>query len=1154
MSNRIVWPYAFTLKLSQQITPQRRPVVLGTTEVSADPYGDLGIPVDLRWVTLPELGFPREPFRVWRRARVNIPANDIQTLVGAPTQIDGASDLPFPAASAGTIYMAAFEAAPTTGGVLVIAPYDLRGMTIPGLLFEATYAQASLFICPGMAGLRVVGEGTMSIVLGVDQQSYANLPDWEIIQVVGLPTQPADNLGAAYASGEKQGFDIAATTGVIAAEERMALSHFFQAAPPASSDPTFPVPAWPKSNPTQYIKNLRSGTNLFPMIVKCLQNTNDANPAQMQSNYLETVNNLDGIIQANIPGQTPDPAQTTTVDIPVVGLSMMSVSTDSDAALALGYGTVDIPLLDAIAEVLAYYASIGTNPGASTLDAAIAKVMIAESLIPYDYMVTGQFVLPFGVTLQMAALSQPALPVQPITGFNAALLNSHAVLTRDTGAEVAVELTWDEGLDPQAAGLLVSRSANQSEYLNTARPTAVGGYDPYLGLPPGTPPANADPQDLLPNLQDAAGTAPVQGSATTQYMAAGIDVFARWSPWTETDITLNASSVTVPGLNKVSWIAGTLPASGTKVPYSLQMEVLWNWADRSPGEIAISGNFVPIGTGLGPTAYLTGLGMNNDLAAGPPLVLSWDYSGFDPTTVAPGTILPTVDAAHPGSTVTLLNDVSGVANNQVMHYQVTVPGFTLDYAGSDQIALALYATATERVRPGYWSSPIDPNAPPSPPAPAPTWIGRVATANNPLPPTISFNPPEISWTALPDAYSLAHGVLTWSGGGPVAGYMVWEATESGLLGLLSAPDPAPTDSLVTRGTALKTLIANNFNASLQGFTRLNTDPITETSYEVEIPGNSAVLYVYMVSAVSTQGVESQRTAANSPIAVFGVPQRVVPGQPRMRLRGSDAGNTNGIQVIALAIEGDVLEGRVIVAGYRVFRCRSAALSADAGLMGPPVFLENDPGWTPYSEMPLWGGTTATGFAIVDTTATPSWYPWYYRVQAIGVQDLTNGMYSGKSLPSQVQSAYNEPPDAPLIGNPALTQGSGAALVTFTSDLPIPASPLGASLVELLQSSPDPNHAGRFVYKSIKSEAPDAVTQGTLALPTPWWTPGPGHPIPIPPGHPYHPPNLGPALARSAPDTQGTFTLYVLVPYAAADQNTYTVRLTDPLGRQSSYSF
>jgi hypothetical protein len=137
--------------------------------------------------------------------------------------------------------------------------------------------------------------------------------------------------------------------------------------------------------------------------------------------------------------------------------------------------------------------------------------------------------------------------------------------------------------------------------------------------------------------------------------------------------------------------------------------------------------------------------------------------------------------------------------------------------------------------------------------------------------------------------------------------------------------------------------------------------------------------------------------------------------------------------------------------------------------------------------------------------------------------------------------------------PVLTQGSGAALVTFTADLPIPASPLGPSLVELLKAAPDPSNPGRTIFNSIQAQAPDAVTIGTLALPLPPWMPP--HPI-HPPGHPlpYHPPFLGPALTRSAPDAQGQFTLSVLVPYAASDKNTYTVRLTDPLGRKNSFTF
>jgi len=122
------------------------------------------------------------------------------------------------------------------------------------------------------------------------------------------------------------------------------------------------------------------------MIVKCLQNSNDANPTQMQSLYMETVNNLDGIIQANAPtGSNPTPAgQSGSAEIPVVSLSMLGVSTDSDAALALGYGTIDIPLLDEIAEVLAIYAKYSgrsAQVNEQTLLAALAALAAIESRI-----------------------------------------------------------------------------------------------------------------------------------------------------------------------------------------------------------------------------------------------------------------------------------------------------------------------------------------------------------------------------------------------------------------------------------------------------------------------------------------------------------------------------------------------------------------------------------------------------------------------------------------------------------------------------------------------------------------------------------------------------------------------------------------------------
>jgi hypothetical protein len=267
-------------------------------------------------------------------------------------------------------------------------------------------------------------------------------------------------------------------------------------------------------------------------------------------------------------------------------------------------------------------------------------------------------------------------------------------------------------------------------------------------------------------------------------------------------------------------------------------------------------------------------------------------------------------------------------------------------------------------------------------------------------------------------------------------------------------------------------------------------------------------------------------------------------------------------VIALPVESGV-----VPAGYRVYRVRSSALAADAGLMGPPKITSADSGWQAYAEEPLEGGTVSKGQSIIDTAATASWYPYYYRVDAIGPQDLPNGRYSGWSLPSQVQSEYCLPPNPPLIQAPNLQQGTGAGLLTLTTDLPIPPSPLGPSLVELLQAGPDAVNPGRTLLTVVLTTAPDAIPVGTLALPSPPWSPPSPHPAPHPlpnpgggqvhvppPWKPPQPTYRGPALVRSNPDTQGRWTLSVLVPYALSDVGAYTVRLTDPLGRQSSSTF
>jgi hypothetical protein len=1125
VSERLVWPYVFTLRAAELLDAYQAAATqrLAPLEVAPAPVEELGIPTALRWLTVPELGIPRRPFSVYRRRRGNIPSAYVRTLVSSPVTLNGQLvDLPFPATPGGLIYLASVQIQPTAGQSISVSAYDQYGNAIPGQSVTTGWSASPLLTGPGMAGIWVSGSGQLGPVIGVGQDDYANLPDWQLTQIVGLPSHKGE-LGADYDSAEPQGYVAAHLDGYAAAEQRLRIAHLLGGTPPDTGDPQFPLPPWPRSSPVGYLDNLRSAGNLFGMIGDCLAASVDSDPARMQSLYTEQVT-LDGIKQANLPGATANANQTSTAGIPVVATAMLGVSTDSDAATALGYGTIDLPGLAAEPKV-AFVAE-------HRLDRAVAPASVG--LEGFDYMVSAPYVLPLGLEVTLAALSQPAPAVAPAYDLGAAIAQLHAVLARDTTAQVAVELTWQPPDNPQGYALLASRTPFTSVVLNTARPASVQGYDPYVGLVPTNPDPSQPPDEQPADFKDAAGQLPIDGSATTRYLAAGLDVFGQWSAWDEADITLSAMPVAQPGLRNVSLVLGGLPTSGKTVAAQLVIEVIWDWTDRSPGSVRITGQFVPPGSSLGP-AYLSGLAMGNTLPVGAPLLLSWDYGATDPATVDPGAVLPTLDAWHSG-TVELITDVSGVSDNQVMQYRITLDGLTLDFSADDELDIALYATATERVRPGEWSDPQI--------AGTPYYIGRIVKGLNPFPPTVVFAPPAISWTALPDAYNRARGMLEWTSDPSAAGYMVWESTEGALLQLLSpgSPDPDPNASLVSRGATLKTLVGNNYDQSLQSFSRLNTDPIQGSRTEIDLPGNASTLYAYMISAVSPQGVEAARS---SQIAVFGVPQRVVPGQPRLMLRELPIGST-GIQVIGLAVETGA-----VPAGYRVLRVRSATLAQEPDLMGPPKILETAPGWTPYTDTPLHGGTTASGQSVIDAAATPSWYPYYYRVVAVGPDDPPNGKYRGESLPSAVQLGYCLPPNPPLLQINSPTEGSGAALLLASVDLPIPASPLAPALVELLHAEADPANPGRTVQQTVLSMAPDAITEGTLSLPRRLHLPPrrPGAPPWMPPA-----PFVGPAFARSTSDGTGTWTLYVLVPYTAADVNTYTVRLTDPLNRQSIGTF
>jgi len=790
----------------------------------------------------------------------------------------------------------------------------------------------------------------------------------------------------------------------------------------------------------------------------------------------------------------------------------------------------------------------------------------------YDYMVTAPFTFPFGLTQTLAALSTGQPPVEAPVGLESERKQVYAPLARNARAGAAIRVSWQPPSIPQGYGILASRAPNQSEVLNAARPTPVQGYDPFIGLAPSNPDPNTPPDQQMPNFSDTACALPLSfPDIDNRYLVAGLNVFGQWSNWVKTNTPLSAAPVTKLGLRSAEFLMDVAGAAGHLVPATMRIEFSWDWEDRAPGQIRFTGHFVPapattLGTPPDFTPDLSGFATQSTGPAGPPAILTFTYTSPGPDTVDSTAVIPVIDSGHSSDGPVQIVQAGPQPpptppppNPKQVQYRVDIKNFTLDFSTADEIDFFLYATATEQIRPNQWSEPTEPNDPSDPLHPT-RITGKIVRAMDPVPPTVIFSPPPISWTALPDVTGMARGVLEWTPDPKAAGYFVWEATESALRQILQpeTPDPLPSEPAVSRAATLQTWLQSQQDASLQGFARLTKDPIPSSRTEINLPGAASTLYVYRISAISAANVEAPRSPQ---IAIFGVPRRDVPGIPRLMLRRPPKQaeiQPPGIQVVALPVGSGAVPH-----GYRVFRVRSAALSHDGSTMGPAK-IDESADWNDYPASTTGallsgaaladaqaGNKVLYGKSVIDTAAIPSWYPYYYRAIAIGKEDdPPNGVYRGESDFSSVQSAYALPTDPPMMASYSISVSLlwQSALVAVTTDLPAAEpSPVGPARVELFLTPPAVKPA-KLVTTTVLSSAPEAIAVGTLGLPV--------HP-PVPLGDVTPPPPIVPppaTMRRSAPAADGSWTLYVLVPYTSAEQKHYQLRLTDPLARRSSILF
>jgi hypothetical protein len=1023
------------------------------------------VPVALRWVTVPDIGFPRTRFEVWRRPRVEKPST---RLLDGPLVVTGGTAVG--GWAAGEMYEVHVDAAPAAGATLTVDALDVHGHAIPGQRIVFTAPARGGFRSPGIAALRAHGSGSLGVPLGSPQNEVANAADWERVQVVGLPLAKTEIAPPVY-DPTPQGYEPPSLDGLDAALLRLAISRVLRTPIPPTGVADIPTPAWDAPDPVGFMQRLRGvSPALVPLIAKCLGASDDTDLARLQALF-EADALLPGVRQADVPGATPgtDP---TRIRLPVAGVAMLSAGSDSDAATGLGYGTVDFaerrPLGDS---------HVVVPPG--TVRTA------------YDYMVTAPYVFPLFGPVDLAALAQVRPLPEPAQALQAARRQGNRAPGRDQPATESVQLSWRLSTLPQGYGALVSRGPGAAAILNA--PRLAGGYDPFIPLRPQSvdrePPAGA-----RTTFTDPVSTVPIAGSATSRYLVAGLDVFGRWSPWRLILYTSSAPPVQIPGLFAATLWTDVAARSGRLVPATLEVEIAWDWSDRSPDRIELTAAFTsptappPATPAAGVPFGPTGPVVVRFAAGGAPFIAS----GHAGTVAAVPTHPPDPDRRR---------------------YRLALTGVTCDYTTAGEVALAVWARGVEAVRPAVPSAATGP---------------RVARAPDPIPPDPPTLPPiDLLWTALPDATGHARAVLRWPAVSGASGYVVWEATETAVRNAVdpAAPAPAPGTTMLARAGALRSLLTAGVQSqarSLVAFSRLRDRLIPATELELELPGAADTLYAYRVSAVTAANVESPRSPA---VALVAVPHRVVPGRPRLLLRTA----AGGIDVILLPGKG------AVPAGFRVHRVRREGLAAEIGMMGPPVLDETATGWHAHDVPRRPGSSEADkGKSILDPVPE-SWYAYHYRVVAVGAPDPPNGGLAGESEPSATAVGVR-PPSVPPLLDTVSTIGNGTnKVLSFRTNLPVRPSPAGRAKIAIVRLAA-PAAGARLERSPVLTVESDAVEQGN-----------PLTPLASPTAEQLA---AMPKIRRGAPDTQGRCTYTVRM---RAEVKQGFVVVTDPLSRSVEQS-
>lgn len=1049
------------------------------------------VPVALRWTTHPEFGFPRQPFKVFRRLASYPTESIIRVLQNANEAVNVTRTFPL----GEEMYVMAVSCTVAAGQSLLLTPVGRDNIPMKAKAYRMETSGSIIFKAPFMKGILCEGLGSVNNIVAVPMQGVMQSSEWQHIQTVGFPFKDKEVLGQGYES-DPQGFAGAEVTGEEAGLMRLQMGEWLFLPPNSvnTADSLVPDVTWRHPRADKYLDMLRG--DQLQMINRCLRISDDYSfdRSRRQPAYLHKMT-IPGVDQLGS-GNTPKDAN---VVIPVVQHTVLSVSNESPAALGLGFGTYDfIPVRNSQAPAQHY----------SYMAAGNATMVAAQNFMGFDYMVTAQYTIrPFGEfelpfldnlsqQLEFCALNdERSRPVTPAE-LQAFGLQMNRPAHVDAPYTESVKLRWAQSYVPHGYGIVSSYKSMQSQVLNDPYDFGGSGYRNFFTPVPKIDGVQQDTDDIGTFIYIGTDEpVPLYGSEAHKYFIAGWDVFGRWTPWTKCGYTATAPAPQQPGIMSIHLNVSDpqniykLSPTAPFVDSTLEIEFGWDWIDRTPSEIQIAGRFFDAAQVNAPTSVPTGFSTDPDAAALPHIRIR--FPSTNPNDV-PTTTLGTICIVQPNAPAASDTPTYGsndIPSANLKKYKLIIPGVKSRFNGlpPNQVAFSAFIRGLERVRVpvnGWcnWQSGYNtlPNG---------TVVkegGYITRLADPRPPAVTVFPADVLFTAVPDAAKIARGTLRWDAAQGALAYNLWEASETAVRVALEKKlkEKFPADPskwlktlsvpLVERATQLRDLLAQPEYAAVcqRAFSRLSKEPIRATSYELAIPGSSDGLFLYQLSSVNSANIESGK----SNVIFFAVPKVATPAAPLLQVRPYK-------KKTASDPEGEGLEIRVVTtlgeepAGYHLYRTRKKVIGNDPGMKGLPVLEHEAPEWIDTT-LDMLDGTQFSGKMIRELGISRSWKPLVYQAVAIGKTDSAYGRIGGESEGSSTEIAYFPPDSPPTLISTSHYGNTFSTVFQVRSNAPFDKTDLGKTTVDVY--SLGSNNERVLLHSFIASETVRSATAMTLA--------------------------------------------------------------------------